>query len=155
MAWTYTMRLKTKQSCVDCHFFMRKNGQSLENLGEIEAEERDQARQGDYSWIEFKDNNILACSFGVWDKQDNNKFDQKEYHQLIAETNRRGFCFWWKYHPGMLFPAAKILQEREAKNRDAARDRRLTLYGLWIAAIALVINAWLTLAQKLKLWPFN
>jgi len=109
------MRLKPKESCVDCHFFMRKNGQSLENLGEIEAEERDQARQGDYSWIEFKDNNILACSFGVWDKQDNNKFDQKEYHQLIAETNRRGFCFGGNIIPACFFQQLRSFKKEKQR----------------------------------------
>ncbi len=154
MAWTYTMRLKTKQSCVDCHFFMRKNGQCSGNLEEIKEPERKSLRQGGDPWAAR--NCELSCSFGVWDEGlDFFDFLEAIRYQVIVETNRRGFCFWWKYHPGMLLPAAKILQEREAKDRDAARDRRLTLCGLWIAAIALVINVWLTLAQKLKLWPFN
>lgn len=141
------MRLKPKQNCVDCHFFVKGD---RENTLEIEAPERESARQGDYLWAVHY---TLACSFGVWNEGHN--FNQANRQQVIVETNRRDFCFWWKHHPAMLLPAAKILQEREARNRDSARDRHLTLYGLWIAAIALVINVWLTLAQKLKLWPFN
>lgn len=41
----------------------------------------------------------------------------------------------------MLPPAAKILQERDVKNRNAEHDRSLTRRGLRIATIALFINA--------------
>ena len=148
------MRLKPKQSCVDCHFFVIKVRDPAVKPRSIEKIERDKARKEDYSWIDCNRGSLPACYFGVWYK-DYYKSGLKEYHQLIVEKDQADSCFWWKYHPAMRPEAASILQEREAKNRDAARDRRLTLYGLWIAAIALVINVWLTLAQKLKLWSFN
>ncbi|OHB40154.1 MAG: hypothetical protein A2069_05715 [Planctomycetes bacterium GWB2_41_19] len=160
MVWTNTMRLKPKQSCVDCHFLVKKIKNPEIKSFEITESERDKASQGNYSWVVYgqlpPSSVRLACSFGVWDEMyDYNNDVLKERRHLIVEKNRWDFCFWWKYHPNMRPEAAEILQEREAKNRDSTRDRRLTLIGLWIAAIALVINVWLTLAQKLKLWPFN
>ena len=54
----------------------------------------------------------------------------------------------------MLLPAAKVLQEREYNNRKSARDRRITKIGLWIAAIALIVNGYLNIAKENKWWPF-
>lgn len=146
------MRLRRKQICADCHFFVREERtiHPVVTL-EIETRERQSARNGDFSWLH--QNSTLCCSLGVWDEGHN--FNRANRGQVIAQINRRNFCFWWKHHPAMLLPAAKVLQEREAKNRDASRDRRLTIYGLWIAAIALAINAYLMIAEKHKLWPFN
>ena len=146
------MFLKHKHTCIDCHFFV-KEARELPNRFtlEVETSDREAARKGDFSWA--AEHYTLACTFGVWDEGHN--FCRADRHRVIAETERHNFCFWWKHRPGMLIPAAKILQEREAKDHDSARDRRLTLCGLWIAAIALVVNVWLTLADKLKLWPFR
>jgi len=85
---------------------------------------------------------VLSCSFGVWDEgSDFFAFLEDDRHQTIVEKDRGDSCFWWPYNPAMLLPAAKILQEREAKNRDAARDRLLTRIALWIAVFALFVNA--------------
>src|SRR5207244_9177831 len=54
------------------------------------------------------------------------------------------------YRQGMMIPAAKALQEREAQARDASRDRRLTIAGLWIAALALLANVGLKLVEQLR-----
>ena len=148
------MGLKPKQYCVDCHFLARdrhdynyaKNHfNSLEKFVEISAIERDQARNEEYSWIQNENYTTLVCAFGVFESLEHNNVITD--HQLIAQTDRRNFCFYWKYRPTLLISAAKILQEREAKNRDSARDRHLTLYGLWIAAIALVANVVLKLVE--------
>ena len=136
------MGLKPKQSCVDCHFFVKTIKDPQRGPIEIEASEREKARQEDYSWVVYGTGGVsvwLACSFGVWDEGYN--VNRANRQQVIVETNRRDFCFWWKHHPAMLIPAAKILQEREAKNRDAEHDRSLTRRGLKIATIALFINA--------------
>ena len=146
------MRLRSKQICADCHFFIREERTIRPIITlEIETHERQSAHNGDYSWLPKE--STLCCAFGVWDEGHN--FKRENRGQVITQTNRRAFCFWWKHHPAMLLPAAKILQEREAKNRDASHDRRLTVYGLWIAVIALVVNTLLTIADKYKLWPFN
>jgi hypothetical protein len=58
----------------------------------------------------------------------------------------------------MLLPAAKILQQREAEAQEARGDRRRTIYGLWIAATAILVNVlaniWLRLAERFSWWPF-
>lgn len=45
----------------------------------------------------------------------------------------------------MFIPAAMTLQKREAENQDASQDRRFTVIGLWIAAIALGADVLLNL----------
>jgi hypothetical protein len=144
--------LKFKQTCVDCHFFQWE-ARELPNRPsfEVETSNREATRKGDFSWATA--HITLSCCFGVWDEGHN--FNRADRQKIITQIDRRNFCFWWKHRPGMLIPAAQILQERETKEREARRERRLTLYGLWIAAIALVLNLWLTVADKLKYWPFK
>lgn len=141
-----------QQACVNCHFFV-KEARTLPNTPvlEITPAERDLARGGDYSWL--KEHFAICCHFGVWDEGHN--FDRSKRQQILVETDRRNFCFFWKHRPGMLLPAAKILQEREAQAREAARDRRLTIVGLWIAAMALLANVLMRSAERLGLWPFR
>ena len=135
------MIFKHKQYCVDCHFFVKKESEHGSRLeaSEINAPERETLRQGNDPW-KTRDCD-LSCSFGVWDEGPNFfGFPTDARHQTIVEKDRGDSCFWWPYNPAMLLPATKILQEREAKNREAEHDRILTRKALWIAAIALVAN---------------
>jgi hypothetical protein len=51
----------------------------------------------------------------------------------------------------MLLPAAEILQKREADNREASRDRKRAVIGLWIAASGLGLNfLWNVFGEFLK-----
>ena len=146
------MPLTRKQVCVDCHFLV-KEARTLPAdrvpVLEISREHRDLARKGDYTWLQ--DHYSLCCHFGVWDEGHN--FDIRQRHQVIAEQDRRNFCFFWRHRPGMFLPAAKILQQREAELRESSRDRKLTIVGLWIAALALLADVWLRLADRFHWWP--
>lgn len=147
------MHAKPKQACVNCHFFV-KEARGLRNgpvTLEVTETDRELCRAGDYSW--HKDHYAIACHFAVWDEGHN--FDMSRRHEVVVETDRQNFCFFWKHRPGMLLPAARVLQEREAQARDASRDRRLTIVGLFIAAIALLVDVLLRTAQNLHLWPFR
>src|SRR2546428_9540647 len=101
---------KRKQACGDCHFFIKAAPSlSSPNVHPYSAtsEERKRAATADFSWA--KDNLMLSCHLGVWDEGlGSNKNAQKE---TIVDKNRRGFCFFWPYQPGMLIPAGKVLQE--------------------------------------------
>jgi hypothetical protein len=126
------MKKSARKACINCHFLVKiYEGHSFE----IRPQEREAVRRQDYSAFEHY---ALACHFGVWDEGFN--FDKEYRQKIIVETDRRDYCFFWKHRPGMLLPAAEALQKREADNREASRDRRLTLFGLWIAAIALVLD---------------
>ena len=142
-----------KQHCVDCHFFVGSmpTPSGEPHSYEISASDRKWARDNNFVWSPPMSK--LGCSFLVWDE----RYDlpREDRFEQIVLVNRRNFCFWWRYHPGMLLPAAKLLQEREAKDRTSNRDRRLTLAGLWIASLALLANVWLTVAKEIKLWPFK
>ena len=133
-----------KQACVDCHFFVKEYRE--ENTGrplsfEIKQEDRDLCRRDDYSW--HLDHYAVKCDFGVWSQGYN--FDSRGRHRIIVEAERAGKCFFWPWQPAMLLPAARVLQEREAADKAASKDRRLTIVGLWIAAIALAADVILRL----------
>jgi len=107
--------------------------------------ERRACRNHDLSWHdEVKAPVALACYMGVWD-QGVGEFDIGKRYELLVETERRGFCFFWRHRPGMLLGAAKELQAREMAAGEARKDRRLTLVGLWIAALALLADVLLQL----------
>ena len=48
--------------------------------------------------------------------------------------------FFFRHRPGMLLPAAKVLQQREVASQDTRRERRLTLCALVIAVLAIVAD---------------
>ena len=110
----------------------------------LTSEERQSARARDYDWLH--DIYSLGCHFGVWD-EGLTPSSRENRQAILLDTDRRDFCFFWPYQPGMMFPAAKILQKREAENRDAARDRKYTIIGLWIAVVALVVSTLLELVN--------
>ena len=146
------MFTKRKQICADCHFFSKRYPTAEGGLLlDISPDEREKSRQGDFSWKE--DKYSLECNYSVWDE--GYDFQSSQLKEVISETNRRNFCFFWKHHPGMLFPAARTLQEREAEESKRSRERKLTIVGLWIAAIALLANMFLKVFEARKLWPFH
>lgn len=50
----------------------------------------------------------------------------------------------------MLLPAAVELQKRAETNRQLKTSHKLTIIGLWIAAIALLINAIVAVYEAFK-----
>jgi len=130
---------RQRQACVDCHFFVRgfrDPGTGVGHTLDVGREQRDSSRSNDYSWRLTGE--TLKCDFGVWDE--GFQPDPSQRHDRVVNTDRADFCFFWPWRPGMLLPAARVLQERAAAGREANRDRRLTVWGLWIAVAALVVN---------------
>jgi len=109
---------------------------------EVNRQERESIRKQDYS---FLGQSILACHFGVWNES--SIADRERRPEVIVETNRKDFCFFWPYRPGMLLPAATILQEREVADRETSKDRSYTIIGLWIAALALGASVLIEIAK--------
>jgi len=144
---------RRKQTCVQCHFLTKEARGTPDgpHTLEVREDERAKARSGDYSW--HHDHYALTCDFSVWDE--GHSFAVSRKHEILTQVDRRDTCFFWKHHPAMLLPAARLLQEREAKAREARTDRRLTICGLWIAALALLVQVCLQIAAPLKWWPLN
>ena len=132
-------KIAQKQTCVDCHFFMVDliDLSSPPSPDIIDTDRRVKCKKNDFSWV--RPDHSMQCYFGVWDQGFH--FNASEQFKLICETSRKDFCFFFKYRPGMLLPAAKRIQKRMEGYRKARKDRRLTIGGLWIAGIALLINA--------------
>jgi len=133
-----------KKCCAECHFFVREivTGESANTIVmEISREHRDAAKVGDWSWVRHLEH--FKCSYGVWDEM---YMADKATRQLrVVDTNRRGFCFFWRFRPGMFQPAAKELQERESARKQASIEHWLTIVGLWVAGAALFVDVILRL----------
>jgi hypothetical protein len=73
-------------------------------------------------------------------------FDQKGKPRetsldVVRLTMERGHsCFWYPFQSRMSLEAAKVLERRSADRREAARDRAWVKYGVWVAAIGLLLN---------------
>ena len=134
------------QTCARCHFWIQRyipNHGAKEFVLPVSSEDREQAMKRDFSWV--LDSSALACSRKVWDE--GFEFDKSKRYEELVQRNRKDFCFFLRYRPGMLLPAAETLQARQTELQDASRDRRLTMFGLWIAAVALLVSAVLGVFQ--------
>jgi hypothetical protein len=128
------------EACVSCHFFLKsfRPPKGRERFIAVSTHERDASRRRDFSWIGEKAS--ICCRHSVWDEGHTPSAGEERFERIVT-TNRKGFCFFLPFHPGMLLPAADKLQQRAAEQEGAARDRRLTLIGLWIAALGLAVGA--------------
>lgn len=143
---------KPVQACVNCHFFRKESYTGFENarpwVTAVTEKERELCRSHDFTWL--KDSSNIGCYFSVWD----GAHQLTDRYEIIVETDRKDFCFFWKNTPGMFFPAAKVLQKREAQDKEIRRDRRLTIAGLFVAAVALAFDTYLQVAEILQIWPY-
>jgi len=137
---------RKKSVCANCHFLklytiLPTNGSK--DIRTLKSKDRDSIRKGNFEDVTW-DKYIFECHRGVWSEGFNGRegFDRsKEKRQeMINETPRKNFCYFWKYRPGMFFPVAEELQKRDYELEYAAKDRRLAICGLFIAAIALLAN---------------
>jgi len=132
-----------KQTCAECHFLTAYIPRFDPRR---HAEQTPGQRQELMNGIVGK-NRHPACYFGVWNSA--KKALTTSLPELITQVERKDFCFFWPYRPGMLFEAAEILQKREVERAESAKDRRHTIWGLWIAAVALAVNAFLEILDRL------
>ncbi|OGT17083.1 MAG: hypothetical protein A3J49_16040 [Gallionellales bacterium RIFCSPHIGHO2_02_FULL_57_16] len=87
----------------------------------------------------------LNCHMGVWDEGVSGSIQER--NTMINLTPRASSCFFFPYHPAMLFDAARELQKRADENRQMKRSNLYTRIGLWVAAGALAVSA---LVEALK-----
>ena len=120
-------------------FFFQENVRPQNDLEySVSEDERRQLQANDFSLV--ADNNVVpGCQMKVWTSVW--PVDKIKLAEEVFTTDRKNFCFYWPYRRGMAFPAAETLQKRAAENREAAHDRKLVIYGLWLAAFALFVQA--------------
>ena len=130
-----------KNSCVDCHFFLKSYRDSNEpDKFVLTEDEREKVRDGDFSWHDDTEAPVaLACDMEVWD-QGVGGFPSHDRWEFLVNRERKKSCFFRRHEAGMLLSAAKELQRREMIAAEARHDRGLTIAGLFIAAIALAVS---------------
>ena len=142
------MRFRKAQACRDCHFLIKElptqDPVHHPYQSHVTPEERRSLTNNDYGWV--TGDYFLRCSMGVWDEGYGTQLEERR--KTIVETNRRSYCFFWPFRPGMFLQAAETLQRREWELAEARRDRMLTIVGLWIAAVALVADLLWTAARS-------
>ena len=142
------------QACVECHFFVKSYRDTQPPFTQIVTEtERASTRKGDFSWHNTSKAAVaISCHMNVWDEGADG-FPHSAQFDLIVDQERKGFCFFRKHQPGMLLQAAEELQRREMAAAEARKDRRLTIVGLWIAALALLASLLLEIVKMISTPP--
>ncbi len=124
--------------CRNCHFLI-KNLREFEFANSLSMEERIKCKNEDFSFLREKHGESLECSHLVW-SEGLPGHESPDYNSLINQINRKDGCFYFKYRPGMLIPAAKELEKRKSDLYQLRKDRRLTEIGLIISGSALALN---------------
>jgi hypothetical protein len=116
----------TRQTCVDCHFFVKSYRDTRPpHTFVVNEQEREATRRCDLSWHDENEAPVaLACHRGIWD-QGVAGFPHKNRFELLLEQERHGACFFWEHHPGMLLDAAMELQGRAADAKENKAERRM------------------------------
>ncbi len=129
-----------KPICCHCHFLAKEYRE--ENTGRVLAfslnkQEREKAALATQEMVDT--HYSLNCHMGVWDE--GVSCSTEERNSIINLVPRASGCFFFPYHPAMLFDAARELQKRADENRQLKRSNFYTRIGLWVAAGALAVSA--------------
>ena len=129
-----------KPICRRCHFLCKEHRE--ENTGRVLAfslsqQEREKAESAPQEMIATYYS--LNCHMGVWDEGVSGSTQDR--NSTVNLVPRASACFFFPYHPAMLFDAARELQKRGAEYEEMKRSNLYTRIGLWVAAGALAVNA--------------
>lgn len=129
-----------KPICRHCHFLAKEYRE--ENTGHVlkfslTQPERENAALSPQEVVAA--HYSLNCHMGIWDEGVSGS--KQERNSVINVTPRASSCFFFPYHPAMLFEAARELQKRADENRQMKKSNFYTRIGLWVAAGALAISA--------------
>lgn len=125
--------------CRNCHFLAKEHRE--ENTGRsfafsLNQQEREKAKLAPEEMIAT--HYSLNCHMGVWDEGVSNS--EQARNSTVNLVPRASGCFFFPYHPAMLFDAARELQRRATDNEQMKRSNLYTRIGLWVAAGALAVN---------------
>jgi hypothetical protein len=129
-----------RKICRNCHFLAketRDNNTGTPIVFSLTNQERKSLESSPDDAV--PQHYALNCHMGVWDEGVSGT--TKERDMIINRERRSTHCFFFRYHPAMLFAAAKELQRREADNEKIMRSNSYTRIGLFVAAGALCVNA--------------
>ena len=127
-----------KAVCRNCHFLAKdypeENTVRTSSLS-LTQQERDKAEQKPEELVPA--HYSLNCHMGVWDEGVGGKLERDVLINLTPRTS----CFFFPYHPAMLYDAAKELQKRQSENEQLKKSNCYTRIALWVAAGALALDA--------------
>jgi hypothetical protein len=129
-----------KPVCRNCHFLTKELRE--ENTGRVVSfslnqQERDKAARTPQDMMPAYYS--LNCHMGVWDEGLSGAGVDRS--TIVSLESRASTCFFFPYHPAMLFDAARELQKRTSEYENLKRSNLYTRIGLWVAAGALAVNA--------------
>jgi hypothetical protein len=127
-----------KKICRNCHFLSKEHRDPAGNVMKfpLTQEERKKCETDTGGAVPIYYS--MNCHMGIWDEGVSGS--RLERSVLVNQTTRAGNCFFFPYHPAMLYDAARELQKRQSENEQLKRSNFYTRVGLWVAAGALAAN---------------
>ena len=118
--------------CKDCHFLTKTIHYAMGGKFPNSWDDRER------SSFQISNDYTASCWKGIWDTGVDPSINDR-LKDVLSE-DRRHDCFFIKYHEGMLFSTADELARIQRDNRQLKRNYTFTQIGLWIAAIAVVVQ---------------
>ena len=130
-----------KNNCLNCHFFCKELSDAASGNYTFSLTEDDRKAFEKNPLGEDRGFKSLKCYMGVWNESVSPPPTLTSEDKILFSQDRGNSCFFITYKKSMLLPAAVELQKRGEVNRQLKTSYRLTIIGLWIAALGLIINA--------------
>jgi hypothetical protein len=134
-----------KKICRHCHFLAKEHRDETGRVYSCSLSQEEREKLQETPEEAVSGYYTMNCHMGVWDEGVGGS--KEERNSIINLISRDSDCFFFPYHPAMLFPAAQELQKRAQEHSQLKRSNMYTRIGLWVAAGALAVNA---LVQLLK-----
>ena len=129
-----------KQCCQKCHFLEKAIYPRIARNDRTGRPYRYSWDQQERSQLRIEDRYVAKCYKGVWDTGHTPKLKAK-LPAFLQEP--RNDCFFFKYHPGMLFPAAeelRALQAEKKSSRNASIDRWIKIVKYLLPGAVVLIG---------------
>jgi len=130
----------TPRNCYECHFLCARTpfSASLRDAIALKSDQRQKLVDGTYFDHADPKYTHVGCALGFW-LYKSGKAHLDKLKKAVRRPRGDG-CRWFPHSPGVDFVVATDLEERMTYRREAKRDRKWPKRGVWVAAIALMLN---------------
>lgn len=152
----YWRRHRSERCCLNCHFLVDKrfSGYELPVVEWMRKKLWDKLTRSDPRRMTEDILGDYKCHKGFWEMgSKENRIENRtrpgsglsEQAAIVWDSSeviieRGEDCFFYSHMEGRHLSVVEELERRAADRREGKRDRRLVKIGVWIAAIALILN---------------
>ena len=130
-----------RHCCKNCHFLTKttdpRNGGYRFTWSKEDREK-----------MKISEHYSAECGRGIWSTGIDPKLNTKISEILVQ--NRKDTCFFIEHNDGLSFSGARELHRLRSANHQLRKSYRYTQWGLWIAALGLLVTTFITILEFLR-----